>query len=70
MAAALVTQYLEAGVQYDKHLSEHYPQDLEERRAAWGQMFQAIVKSLESWLLEDLKQELNVFLEPVSDEAQ
>ncbi|HEY9903559.1 MAG TPA: hypothetical protein V6D43_14240 [Candidatus Sericytochromatia bacterium] len=69
MATALVTQYLDAGVQYTQHLSERYPQDLEEHRAGWGRMFQAIAKSLEPWLPEDVLQELNVFLEPGSDEA-
>jgi len=70
VATAVATQYLDAGAQYVQHLSEHYPQDLEEYGAGWGRMFRAIAKSLEPWLPEDTKQELDVFLEPMSDEAQ
>lgn len=65
VATALINLYLEAGARYMNDLSQHQVPDLDDHHLAWGRMFHAIAKASEPWLPEEIKQELDTFLEPL-----
>lgn len=63
VATALAAQYVESGTRFMK--AKQQASETEDYETAWGRMFQAIVKSLEPWLPDDIKQDLDLFLEPL-----